>query len=355
MLSRPHIEPNKNWKTIKKILHPGLGPPQEFSTDTKAIFHYEVLMPLDDVPKEQFPLDKDQFKSIDSTKKVWPDGYGKALELVFGKKFQLPILETIVSTMLVDEISQFDIDKSELLSFPIMSKKLRDISRSEVDKNYDPKKDGHHHHCAASGPVRTGYPILDDLIEKPRALRIIIHLLQVLQPNEYQADNWQMSSEQKLANLEKLRKEGKDFFTQKNYELAAIKYKEALGAIDTLLLQEKPGDAEWVELDKKNIPFYLNLSQCFLSLGNYYEAAETASEVLKRDSLNEKALFRRAKARTATWDFKEAEADLKLLLTHYPNLSGLVEEQMNMITQRREEKEASDRVACKAMIGGLSQ
>lgn len=58
MLSRPHIEPNKNWKTIKKILHPGLGPPQEFSTDTKAIFHYEVLMPLDDVPKEQFPLDK---------------------------------------------------------------------------------------------------------------------------------------------------------------------------------------------------------------------------------------------------------------------------------------------------------
>lgn len=34
----------------------------------------------------------------------------------------------------------------------------------------------------------------------------------------------------------------------------------------------------------------------------YYEASQTANEVLKRDQFNEKALFRRAKARIELWD-----------------------------------------------------
>jgi len=47
---------------------------------------------------------RDAFTTIDSTKKKWPDGYGNPLELIFGKKFQLPIFETSLSTMLVDEV-----------------------------------------------------------------------------------------------------------------------------------------------------------------------------------------------------------------------------------------------------------
>uniref|UniRef100_A0A915D6X0 MADF domain-containing protein n=1 Tax=Ditylenchus dipsaci TaxID=166011 RepID=A0A915D6X0_9BILA len=349
----PTSKPFEKWKTLKKILHAGKGELHTFCTDTKAIFHYEILLPLVDVEKEGFPEHKDSYKSIDNTKKVWPEGYGKALELVFGKKFQLPILEKCVETMLVDEISRFDIDKSELLGYPTMSKKLRDISRVEVDKKYDPAKDGHHHHCAASGPIRTGYPILDELIESPKPLRFMIHLLEVLQPNEYQADSWQLNATQKLSSLEKSRQLGNELFSKKNYEQAAIKYKEALGVIDTLLLQEKPGDEEWKELDRKNIPFYLNLSQCFLSTGKYYEAIETASEVLKRDEWNEKALFRRAKARISTWDLDLAEFDLNLLLEHHPNLSSLVQEHMVLIGHKRKEKEVSDKVAYKAMFNAL--
>lgn len=39
----------------------------------------------------------------------------------------------------------------------------------------------------------------------------------------------------------------------------------------------------------------------------YYEAIEAASEVLKRDEINEKALFRRAKARIAVWDLEKVK------------------------------------------------
>ncbi len=44
------------------------------------------------------------YESIDDTRKPWPHGYGKPLELVFGKKFQLPVLETCLRSMLVDEV-----------------------------------------------------------------------------------------------------------------------------------------------------------------------------------------------------------------------------------------------------------
>lgn len=56
--------------------------------------------------------------------------------------------------MLVDEISQFDIDKSELYAYPMTSKRLRDISHCDVDKKYDPDRDENNHHCAAHGPIR---------------------------------------------------------------------------------------------------------------------------------------------------------------------------------------------------------
>lgn len=45
-------------RTFKKILHAGHGPVPEYNTDTKALFHYEVLMPRNDVEKEGFPEDK---------------------------------------------------------------------------------------------------------------------------------------------------------------------------------------------------------------------------------------------------------------------------------------------------------
>lgn len=41
---------------------------------------------------------------IDNTRKPWPNGYGKPLELVFGKKFQLPVFETCIKSMQLKEV-----------------------------------------------------------------------------------------------------------------------------------------------------------------------------------------------------------------------------------------------------------
>uniref|UniRef100_A0A0M3IQ90 TPR_REGION domain-containing protein n=1 Tax=Ascaris lumbricoides TaxID=6252 RepID=A0A0M3IQ90_ASCLU len=336
-------------KTFKKILNAGRGELPDYRTGTKAIFHYEALKATVDADLNGFPQSRDSYETIDDTRKPYPDGYGKPLEIVFGKKFQLPIFETCIKTMLIDEISQFDIDKTELFPYPLVSQKLRDISRSELDPRH--ADEYHHtHHCAAMGPIGTGYPALDELLKKPQPLRFIFHLLKVLQPEDYEAESWQLEPEEKLASVSQLKQAGNESFKQGSYEEAALKYREALGRIDTLLLREKPGEPEWIELDRQNVVLYLNLSQCFLNMGQYYEAIETASEALKRDELNEKALFRRAKARIAVWDLDKAEEDLKKLVTVNANMTNLVDAEICKIRRLRSECENNDKSTYKNMF-----
>lgn len=61
---------------------------------------------------------------------------------------------------------------------------------------------------------RTGYEILDKLLKDPCDLRIVINLLEVLQPNQYKIDLWQLNSNQKITRLEKFHKEGNYLFSQ---------------------------------------------------------------------------------------------------------------------------------------------
>lgn len=164
-----------------------------------------------------------------------------------------------------------------------------------------------------------------------------------------------MNDEAKMVAVEKLKEEGNELYKNKKYDDAIMKYREALTLLDTLLLKEKPGDEEWHVLDKKNVPLYLNLAQCYLNIGKYYEAAGAATEVLNRDSSNEKALFRRARSKTCTWDLDEAEKDLNELLQKHPESETLVRKELIVIEQKRKEKDSSDKNIYKAMIKGLKK
>ncbi|TMS33392.1 hypothetical protein L596_001138 [Steinernema carpocapsae] len=342
---------NRPVKAVKKVLSAGKGALPEYRDGTKAIFNYEVLVPLNDVKKEGFSDKKEDYKSIDDTRKPYPDGYGKPMELVFGKKFQLPIFETCLQSMHVGEISQFDIDDRHLVTYPMVAKKLRDISRSDVDPTHK-----HHegHHCAAMGPKKLGYEELDEINENLKSLRFIFHMLEVVQPENYEAESWQLNVDEKLASVETLRLQGNELFKAGKWDQATIKYREALGRVDTLLLREKPGEPEWVELDKKNISLFLNLSQCYINKREYHDAIRTASEVLKRDATNEKALFRRAKAQMGTWQLDQAEADFTKLLEHYPDSKKLVDTQRVILNKKKKELDEETNNVYKEMMKGFS-
>ncbi|KAI6178596.1 Transcription factor BTF3 [Aphelenchoides besseyi] len=282
---------------LLEVLSAGRGPLPSYEDGTKVFFHFEVLRPLVDVNAEGFPSDRSLYETIDDTRKKWPDGYGKPLELVFGKKFQLPVFETCICSMHQNEISQFDIEAQLMAPYPMVSKKLRDIARADADPKFN-FQSSQHHHCAAMGPIETGYDILDDLIKNPTPLRVIFHLLDIQEPGQYRADSWQLNDTEKLTRVEKLREEGNEAYRQKDNRKAIEKYRESLALLDQLIMFEKPGDDEWKALDKK------------------------------------------------------AEKDLESLQHFHKEMSNLVLQEREVIKQKRAEKEQTDKSVYKKMLNG---
>ncbi|GMR36922.1 hypothetical protein PMAYCL1PPCAC_07117, partial [Pristionchus mayeri] len=335
-------------KVVKTTLNAGRGKMPEYSDGTKAIFHYEVWKPNE--WKEGMPQNRDEYTYIDSSRRDWPHGYGAPMEIVFGKKFALVVFENCLRSMHEGERSQFDVEASELYSFPMTAKKLRDIAKGRQN---DPHHHSHHHEshmCAAALAGGTGYPEFDDLLKKPAPLRIIFEVIQVIPPGSYEAESWQLNAQEKLESVEEYRLTGNELFKEGKITEAIDKYREALGRLETLLLREKPGDEEWEKLDTKNIALYLNLSQCYLKVGNMWEAEQTATEVIDRDEKNEKALYRRAKARIARWKLDEAEEDLSKLLEVSPSMEEMVENERKVIGEKRKEREKNQKSTAKNMM-----
>jgi hypothetical protein len=96
-------------RTIKRIVNAGRQPLCDFVTGTKLVFDYEVrVLPVDYFAQldagAAHIASADLPPAIDDTRKPPPHGYGRPLELVCGKQFQLTVLEDCLKSMLVDEV-----------------------------------------------------------------------------------------------------------------------------------------------------------------------------------------------------------------------------------------------------------
>lgn len=296
----------------------GLAYPKE----TKFIFHYQVRK-----------LDED-CTVIDDTRK-----YGKTMELYSGKEFQLEFWEQCLGTMLPGEVSSFVVPAERLASFPAVNKKLRDYMLN--------KKDHSVKHCCGLMSLQEqgglGYSDLDELMMKPEPLEFIFDLVKVEIPGTGRKDTWIMTPEEKFATVPVLREEGNQLYSHGEYNKAAICYSEALGILDQLILREKPGEPEWIELDKSRIPLFVNLAQCQFKEKNYYAAIQNTTEALSRDPTNIKALYRRSKAYIETWDLDLATEDLRKLAICRPDMKKTVENELNMIESKRVDQEIKER------------
>ncbi len=92
-------------RIVKKVIHAGRGRPLDFVTGAKALLDYQAqVLPPDSESDDTQHLNTADLPVIDDTRKRYPQGYGEPLELVFGKKFQIPIWEECLQTMLLDEV-----------------------------------------------------------------------------------------------------------------------------------------------------------------------------------------------------------------------------------------------------------
>ncbi|CAH8827295.1 unnamed protein product [Trichobilharzia szidati] len=296
----------------------GLAYPKE----SKFIFHYQIRK-----------LDDDH-TVIDDTRK-----YGKTMEMYSGKEFQLEFWEHCLGTMLPGEVSSFIVPAERLASFPAVNKKLRDYMLD--------KKDHAVKHCCGLMSLQEqgglGYPDLDELMMKPESLEFIFDLIKVEIPGTNRKETWIMTPEEKIAMIPVLREEGNKFYGHGEYNQAAARYSEALGILEQLVLREKPGEPEWIELDKSRIPLFVNLAQCQFKMKDYYAAIRNTTEALSRDPTNMKALYRRSKAYTETWDLDLAADDLRKLASCYPDMKNTVDRDLKLLEAKRVDQEMKER------------
>eukprot|EP00095_Tigriopus_kingsejongensis_P000254 maker-scaffold272_size230267-snap-gene-0.22 protein:Tk00254 transcript:maker-scaffold272_size230267-snap-gene-0.22-mRNA-1 annotation:"ah receptor-interacting protein" len=312
----------------KKILHAGRGDTPGFQEGTKIIFHF--------VTKR---CDGDQTQLDDSRR--WP----RPMELIIGKQFKLEAWEVCLQTMKVGEVASFTVQRQFTCNYPTVAKTLRDTFLPKGDKKSGGKRE-HEHMCgmmAMQMQGGLGYDDLNELLKDPQELEFIFEIVRVEQPDDYQAESWQMKPDEKLGKIPKLREEGNQLFRDKKTKEASEKYGIAITLLEQLMLREKPNDEEWLELRAAKIPLLLNFSQCRLSENDYYPVIEHCSEVLEVDPDNVKALYRRAKANVGAWNPNAAKEDFLRVMDLDTSLNSSCKKELKKLDEMEKVKDEEDK------------
>ncbi|XP_076381316.1 AH receptor-interacting protein-like [Megalopta genalis] len=304
---------------VKTVVHVGTKA-IKFVPGTKVVFHFRTTK-------------CDHEKTVIDDSKVM----GRPMELILGKEFMLEVWEVIIQMMALKEVACFRVHKSLVTIYPFVSKTLREVGKTQSEK--------HTHHCCGVTLQNEGigYDDLNELIKCPQDLEFTIELTNVILPEEYEKESWQMTEDEKLKSIPEIKEKGNILFKEKNYEEACNVYAKGIGMLEQLMLAEKPNEKEWLALNELKIPLLLNYSQCKLMLKEYYAVIEHCTTILKHDSDNVKALYRRGKAYIGAWDEEGATRDLRRAAELDPTLENVVDKELQVFSAVLKEKDLNEK------------
>lgn len=332
----------------RQILYPGKKDLGELEPESKLIYHFETVI-INNAEHSQ----KDEQKRlvIDDSRQM---AKGEPVETIYGKQFKLPIWESCLSSMRKGEICKLTVRDDPVthficLNYVVTSKCFRKhygIEPTNCDQKH--KSDEMHQHDAmhnCSMSIRSSpYKDLNEMLQHPPEIfEFTFELVDVIPPESYTKDIWQMSDVEKVNILPKYREDGNRYYAGCEYENAVSSYSKGLSIIESLMVKERPQSDEWTKFDLMKIPFLLNLAQVKLVLGEYYECIKLTDEVLKKDPENIKALFRRAKAHAAVWNIADARKDFKKCLEYDRNMTKTITKCFQDLKNREIMKDLEDR------------
>ncbi|XP_072949425.1 AH receptor-interacting protein [Epargyreus clarus] len=276
---------------------------------------------------------------LDDSRKI---GKKEPMVMIIGHKFKLEVWETVIKMMAVGEIASFRVKQELVFSYPFVAKTLR-----ELDKPPHKVK----HSCTMSlHQEGLGYADLDGLINHPSDLEFIFELLKVEREDEYEKEIWQLNIQERIDMIPELKEKGNLLYGKKMYDEAEEKYKQALGIIEQLMIRERKGDEEWINLNNAKLPLLLNYAQCKLVKCEYYPVIEHCTYVLQYDRDNEKALYRRGKAHMGAWNPEKALADFYRLKRINPSMKAAVDKEIEIIHQLKKDKSEQDKDVLKNLF-----
>jgi peptidyl-prolyl isomerase D len=124
----------------------------------------------------------------------------------------------------------------------------------------------------------------------------------------------QLDDAKKIEGAQGIRQIGNGYFSKGEFQQAIQKYEKAVRYLNTVTVTS----ALEKTIDDLKLACSSNTAMCYLKLRAWAQANVAASQALKIDNKNTKALFRRALAKMETNNFDEAQVDLRLALQQEP-------------------------------------
>jgi len=271
-------------------------------------------------------------------KKMDPPG---VMKMLIGKKFKVEIWEKYLRTMKKNERARFhSSDKEDCLQYVSVSKMLRDIRDGKKAHGCMGALGGHGH-------AHEHKDELQELLAHPEELTFEFELLHVEKQENHQTDVWAMNKAEQRESAPKFKAEGGDFFKAGNYDKAGESYEKALKCIDLLMSTELKSDD--VQKDEKE-KILNNLAECLLRLERWREAENRATEVLQSSPNNEKALWRRGKARCQLLEVEGCKSDLENLVKLNPKMESSVQKELSKLDKSLKNRDKSLKNGLKNMF-----
>jgi FK506-binding protein 4/5 len=163
-------------------------------------------------------------------------------------------------------------------------------------------------------------------------------------------DPWALTGEEKAERAEKLKSSGNAFFKKKEYARAEAKYSQGLRYVEPDG-QQKEETAGKIKALK--VSLHLNYAACALKRSAWKEVIVNCDDVLKIESLNEKALYRKATAEIEFDLYDEARRTIKTLVEDVSSPSPTSASEVSRLKQRLKQKEATQKKKDSKVFGGM--
>ncbi|GJQ14574.1 hypothetical protein GpartN1_g6365.t1 [Galdieria partita] len=168
-------------------------------------------------------------------------------------------------------------------------------------------------------------------------------------------DSWNLSKEEKIENALRTKDKGNELFKSGRYKLAKKKYEKVVNNLEFDVRNKSDLSAEQKQQGKSILlQTYLNLAACEEKFGNPNGVLKQCNKALEMDSVNVKALFRRASSYLRMSEVLLAEKDLKRALELDPSNVAL-KKKMRELRQVKAEQDAKDRRLFGNMFSRLGQ
>ncbi|XP_020342285.1 peptidyl-prolyl cis-trans isomerase FKBP5 [Oncorhynchus kisutch] len=129
-------------------------------------------------------------------------------------------------------------------------------------------------------------------------------------------ESWELDQKEKLKLSATAKQKGTQYFKAGRYLQAVVQYQRVVLWLE---MEFGVGKEEQQKLQDFLLAAQLNLAMCYLKLREYALVVENCNKVIELDEKNEKALYRRGKARLFRNEFSLAMSDFKLVLQVNPS------------------------------------